>query len=160
MTPIVKHIPGHGRANSDSHLELPVVDTPLRELEATDFEPFRAFAKTAIAPQTWGMVAHIIYSALDNELAATVSKTVMSYIRNDMKVDQFLLADDISMLALEKYGNLADRAIKTLDAGCDATLYCAGNLKEMEQVMVDVPPLTQASFERYERSNIRRRSAA
>lgn len=160
VTPIVKHIPGHGRAKSDSHLELPTVDTPLSELEATDFEPFRAFAKTAIAPQTWGMVAHIIYSALDTELAATVSKIVMNYIRNDMKVDQFLLADDISMLALEKYGNLADRAVKTLDAGCDATLYCAGNLKEMESVMVDVPPLTQTSFERYERSNIRRRSAA
>jgi beta-N-acetylhexosaminidase len=106
------------------------------------------------------MVAHIIYSALDAELAATVSKTVMNYLRKDMKVNQFLIADDISMLALEKYGNLADRAVKTLDAGCDATLYCAGNLKEMEQVMADVPTMTPISFERYERSNIRRRSAA
>lgn len=160
VTPIVKHIPGHGRANSDSHLELPIVDTPLAELEITDFEPFRRFAKTAIAEKTWGMVAHIVFSALDSEYAATVSKTVMDYIREDMQVDQFLLADDISMLALEKYGNLADRAVKTLDAGCDATLYCAGNLKEMELVMADVPPLTPSSFERYERSNIRRRSAA
>ena len=160
VTPIVKHIPGHGRAHSDSHLELPVVDTPLRELEQTDFEPFISFAKTPIAEQTWGMVAHIIYTALDSEYAATVSTKVVNYIRNDMKVDQFLLADDISMLALEKYGNLADRAVKTLESGCDATLYCAGILTEMEQVMAETPPLTQVSFERYERSNIRRRSAA
>ena len=160
VTPIVKHIPGHGRANSDSHLELPVVDTPLAELEQTDFEPFRAFAKTAIADKTWGMVAHVVYSALDSEYAATVSKVVMDYIRKDMKVDQFLLADDISMLALEKYGNLADRARKTLESGCDATLYCAGILTEMEAVMAEVPTLTEVSFERYERSNIRRRSAA
>jgi len=160
VTPIVKHIPGHGRATSDSHLELPIVDTKLSELEQTDFEPFRRFAKMPIAEQTWGMMAHVVYSALDSQLAATVSKTVMDYIRNDMKIDQFLLPDDISMLALEKYGNLADRARKTLESGCDATLYCAGILTEMEQVMADVPPLTDISFERYERSNIRRRSAA
>ncbi len=160
VTPIVKHMPGHGRASADSHLELPVVDTALGELETSDFEPFREFAKTPIAEKTWGMVAHIIYSALDSEYAATVSKKVMDYVRNDMKVDQFLLADDISMLALKKYGNLADRAIKTLESGCDATLYCAGILTEMEQVVADIPPLTDLGFERYERSSIRRRSAA
>ena len=160
VTPIVKHIPGHGRATSDSHLELPVVDTSLMELEQSDFEPFRLFAQTDIAAQTWGMVAHVVYAALDPDNPATVSKAVMTYIRQEMGVDQFLLADDISMLALEKCGNLADRARKTLESGCDATLYCAGKLTEMEQVMADVPPLGEKSFERYERSNIRRRSAA
>lgn len=160
VTPIVKHIPGHGRASADSHLELPIVDTPLDELEKTDFEPFRAFAKCDIADKTWGMVAHVVYSALDSENPATTSKIVMNYIRGEMGVDQFLLADDISMLALQKYGNLADRAHKTLESGCDATLYCAGILTEMEQVMADIPPLTDLSFERYERSRIRRRSAA
>ncbi len=160
IVPIVKHIPGHGRATSDSHLELPVVDTAIEELEQTDFEPFREFAKRQIAPHVWGMVAHIIFSALDKENAATVSKTVMDYIRRDMGVDQFLLADDICMKALEKYGNLADRAIKTLAAGCDATLYCEGKLTDMEQIMRDIPDMTQSSFERYERSRIRRRSAA
>lgn len=160
ITPIVKHIPGHGRANSDSHLELPVVDTPLPELEMTDFEPFRLMAKTPNAPQIWAMVAHVVYSALDCEYAATVSKTVINYVRNEMEVDQFLLADDISMLALEKYGNLADRAVKTLESGCDATLYCAGNLTEMEMVMRDVPLMTDTAYNRYDRSRIRRRSAA
>jgi beta-N-acetylhexosaminidase len=160
ITPIMKHIPGHGRANSDSHLELPIVDTPLDELERTDFEPFRRLAKAQNAPQVWGMVAHVVYSALDSEMAATVSKTVMNYVREEMGVDQFLLADDISMLALEKYGNLADRAVKTLESGCDATLYCAGNLTEMEFVMRDVPPMTKEAYRRYDRSRIRRRSAA
>lgn len=160
ITPIMKHIPGHGRASSDSHLELPVVDTPLNELEQTDFEPFRQLAKSPLAPQIWGMVAHIIYSALDKDFAATVSKTVINYVREEMGVNQFLLADDISMLALEKYGNLADRAVKTLESGCDATLYCAGKLTEMEQVLRDVPAMTDVAYKRYDRSRIRRRSAA
>lgn len=160
ITPIAKHIPGHGRANADSHLELPIVTTALEELEQSDFAPFRAMARSPIADRVWGMVAHIIYSALDENYAATVSKTAMEYIRTEMGVNHFLLADDISMLALEKYGNLADRAVKTLDAGCDATLYCQGNLKEMEQIMAEVPAMTDISFERYDRSRLRRRSAA
>ena len=106
------------------------------------------------------MVAHIIYTALDPQLAATVSKTAIDYIRKDIGYDQFMLADDISMLALEKYGNLADRAIKTLESGCDATLYCQGNLTEMESIMQVVPKLRPDSLEKYERSRIRRRQAA
>ena len=160
ITPVMKHIPGHGRATTDSHDELPIVETTLEELEQTDFEPFRRLAKTPIAPQVWGMVAHIIYTVLDKENAATVSKTVMDYVRQDMGIDQFLLADDISMKALEKYGNLADRAVKTIESGCDATLYCAGILTEMEQIMPDVPAMSDVSFDRYDRSRLRRRSAA
>ncbi|MEM7618442.1 MAG: beta-N-acetylhexosaminidase [Pseudomonadota bacterium] len=159
ITPVAKHIPGHGRATADSHLELPVVDTRLEEMEQTDFEPFRKLAQSDIAPQVWGMVAHVAYSALD-ELPATISKTTLDYIRNDIKIDQFLLADDISMKALEKYGNLRDRAVKTLESGCDATLYCDSKLNEMEEIMPDVPAMTQESFNRYERSRVRRRSAA
>ena len=159
-TPVNKHIPGHGRATSDSHLELPVVDLPIEELEQSDFEPFRKFARLPVASHTWGMVAHIVYTALDSEAPATVSEKAMRYIREDMGCDQFLLADDISMKALDKVGNLADRAVKTLAAGCDATLYCAGNLTEMEEIMRDVPLLTPQSQTRYERSRIRRRSAA
>lgn len=160
ITPVMKHIPGHGRASTDSHLELPVVDTPLSELTSTDFEPFRRLAKTASAPQIWGMVAHVVYSALDPDAPATVSKTVMDYVRKEMGIDQFLLADDISMLALEKYGNLADRAVKTIESGCDATLYCAGKLTEMEQIMPDMPAMSDKAYTRYDRSRIRRRSAA
>lgn len=160
ITPFAKHIPGHGRAVSDSHLELPVVDTPLPELEQTDFEPFRRLARHAIAPQVWGMVAHVVYSALDSKNPATVSKTVMNYIRKDMGVNQFLLADDISMKALDIVGNLGDRAVKTLESGCDATLYCAGILNEMKDIMAVTPAMSKASYDRYDRSRVSRRSAA
>ncbi len=159
ITPVAKHIPGHGRATCDSHFELPIVDTSLAELEQTDFEPFVKLAQSDIADQVWGMVAHVTYTALDKD-PATVSKTVIDYVRNEMKIDQFLLADDISMRALDKYGNLADRAVKTLASGCDATLYCDSKLNEMEEIMPDVPIMTDESFNRYERSRIRRRSAA
>lgn len=160
IVPIVKHLPGHGRATSDSHLELPTVTESIEELEQSDFEPFRLISKAQCADQTWGMVAHIVYTALDGELAATVSKTTIDYIRKDIGYDQFLLADDISMKALDKYGNLADRAIKTLESGCDATLYCEGNLTEMESIMQVVPKLRPDSLKRYDRSRIRRRHAA
>jgi len=159
VTPVAKHIPGHGRATCDSHLELPVVDTSLAELEQTDFEPFVKLAQSDIADQVWGMVAHVSYSELDDK-PATISKTIIDYVRNDMKIDQFLLADDISMKALEKYGNLADRAVKTLASGCDATLYCDSKLNDMEEIMPHVPAMTDESFNRYERSRVRRRSAA
>lgn len=160
ITPIAKHIPGHGRAASDSHLELPIVDTPLKELEQTDFEPFRHLARHSVAPQVWGMVAHVVYSALDSKNPATVSKAVISYIRREMGVNQLLLADDISMKALDKVGKLGDRAVKTLEAGCDVTLYCAGILNEMKEIMAVIPAMTEASYDRYDRSRISRRSAA
>ncbi|NQZ13200.1 MAG: beta-N-acetylhexosaminidase [Alphaproteobacteria bacterium] len=160
VTPVMKHIPGHGRATSDSHLELPVVDAPLDELDQSDFEPFRQLSQSDIADQIWGMAAHVVYKALDSDAAATVSKTAIDTIRRDIGFQGFLLADDISMKALDNIGNLAERAVKTLDAGCDATLYCAGKLNEMKEIMQDVPPLRPESLSRYERSRIRRRSAA
>ena len=159
ITPVAKHIPGHGRATCDSHLDLPVVETSLSELEQTDFEPFVQLAQSDIADKVWGMVAHVSYAALDT-LPATISKPTMDYIRQDMKNDQFLIADDISMKALDKHGNLADRAVKTLAAGCDALLYCDSKLNEMEDIMQVVPSMTEQSFERYDRTRIRRRSAA
>jgi len=78
----------------------------------------------------------------------------MNYIRNDMGIDQLLLADDISMKALDSVGNLGDRAVKTLEAGCDATLYCAGILNEMEEIMAVTPAMTDKAYERFERSRI------
>ena len=160
VTPVMKHIPGHGRATSDSHLELPVVDAPLDELDQSDFEPFRQLSQSDMADQIWGTAAHVVYKALDSDAAATVSKPAIDTIRRDIGFQGFLLADDISMKALDNIGNLAERAVKTLDAGCDATLYCAGKLNEMKEIMQDVPPLRPESLSRYERSRNRRRSAA
>lgn len=160
VIPVMKHIPGHGRATSDSHLELPIVGASLEELEASDFEPFRQLSQSEIADHIWAMVAHVVYNALDDTAPATVSNTAIEVIRQDIGFGGFLLADDISMKALDKFGTLSERAVKTLDAGCDATLYCAGILNEMKEIMQVVPQLRPESLKRYERSRLRRRSAA
>lgn len=160
ITPVMKHIPGHGRATSDSHLELPIVSASLEDLDANDFEPFRQLSTSDISNQIWAMVAHVVYTSIDDSLAATVSKTAIEAIRSDIGFKGFLIADDISMKALDKYGTLADRAVKTLESGCDATLYCAGKLNEMKEIMQVVPELRPESLKRYEHSCLRRRSAA
>lgn len=160
VIPVMKHIPGHGRATSDSHLELPVVSAPMEELDVSDFEPFRQLSQSGIADNIWAMAAHVVYTAIDAGAPATVSNTAIELIRQDIGFDGFLLADDISMKALDKFGTLSERAVKTLEAGCDATLYCEGILNEMKEIMQVVPPMRADSLKRYERSRLRRRSAA
>ncbi|MGD1876219.1 MAG: beta-N-acetylhexosaminidase [Kiloniellaceae bacterium] len=136
VMPIVKHIPGHGRARVDSHKDLPVVDTAAAELEATDFKPFQALAD---AP--WAMTAHVVYSALDAERPATTSPGLISgVIRGQIGFDGLLLSDDLSMEALK--GGLGERATDSLGAGCDVALHCNGKPEEMEQVAAAVGPLT------------------
>ncbi|MEO3430304.1 beta-N-acetylhexosaminidase [Pelagibius sp. CAU 1746] len=136
VMPIVKHIPGHGRARVDSHKGLPVVGTAKAELEATDFKPFKALAD---AP--WAMTAHVVYSALDAERPATTSPGVVSQvIRGEIGFDGLLLSDDLSMEALK--GSLGERAEASLGAGCDVALHCNGKPDEMEQVAAAVGPLT------------------
>lgn len=159
ITPVIKHIPGHGRAAADSHLDLPVVDTNMKELEKTDFLPFLKIAEEDFAPHLWAMSAHVIYTAIDPALPASISPTVTCLIRKNLKFGGFLIGDDLSMKALDTHGNLADRVRKTLAAGADAALYCAGRLEEMEEIADATPPLRPESMERYERSRIRRRPA-
>ena len=125
VMPIVKHIPGHGRARVDSHKELPVVGTARAELEATDFRPFQLLAD---AP--WAMTAHVVYSDLDAERPATTSPDVIAgVIRGAIGFDGLLVSDDLSMEALQ--GGLGARAEATLGAGCDVVLHCNGNPEEM-----------------------------
>ncbi len=136
VMPIVKHIPGHGRARVDSHKDLPVVGTARAELEATDFRPFRELAD---AP--WAMTAHVVYTALDAERPATTSPDVVSrVIRGEIGFDGLLLSDDLSMEALK--GSLGERAAASLAAGCDVALHCNGKPEEMAQVAAAVGPLT------------------
>src|SRR3546814_7473156 len=128
VMPIVKHIPGHGRARVDSHKELPVVDAAAAELEATDFRPFKALAD---AP--WAMTAHVVYAALDAERPATTSPRVIEeVIRGQIGFDGVLLSDDLTMEALK--GSLGERAGAALAAGCDVALHCNGKPEEREQV--------------------------
>ncbi len=142
VTPIVKHIPGHGRATADSHLALPRITADRETLDATDFTAFRA-----VADAPWAMVAHCVYTALDEDRPASVSPDVIAAaIRDGIGYGGVLIADDIGMKAL--HGSLADNAAATLAAGCDLTLHCSGNFLEMQEIMPQVAPITDQAAAR------------
>lgn len=145
VIPVVKHIPGHGRALADSHEELPVVDAPLEELEATDFAPFRALADMPTA-----MTAHVVYSALDPYAPATLSPGVLRYVREVIGFGGLLISDDLSMKALS--GSFAERAAKALAAGCDVALHCNGDMNEMQAVAQGVSVLSRDAQKRVQKS--------
>ena len=136
VLPVIKHIPGHGRAFADSHLALPVVETPRDELERHDFAPFRVLADMPLA-----MTAHVVYTALDPEQPATTSATVMrDVIRGHIGYDGLVMSDDLSMQALS--GSLAERAEASYAAGCDVALHCNGKMEEMAAVAQVAPSLS------------------
>ena len=147
VLPVIKHVPGHGRARADSHVELPRVDAPIDELRRTDFAPFRA-----LAHMPWAMTAHVLYGAIDRTRAASVSPVVIDrVIRGDIGFTGFLVSDDICMKALS--GTEADRAAAVIAAGCDAALHCSGKLADMRPVADAVAPLTRAAAERFARAH-------
>lgn len=136
VIPVIKHIPGHGRAGADSHMELPVVDTAAEELSETDFAPFKALRQSP-----WAMTAHVVYSALDPGSPATTSaKVIRDIIRGDIGFGGVLVSDDIGMKALG--GPFAERAAAVLEAGCDLVLHCSGVMAEMEDTARGLRPLT------------------
>ncbi len=142
VLPVLKHLPGHGRAGADSHLKLPVVDTPRATLEATDFAAFRPLAGLPL-----GMTAHVVFSAIDPVAPATTSVTmVREVIRGFIGFQGLLMSDDISMGALS--GTLAARSQAALAAGCDVVLHCNGDLREMTQVASVVPELSGEALAR------------
>jgi len=146
VLPIVKHVPGHGRARVDSHLSLPRVSASRAELEASDFAPFRALAD---AP--WAMTAHIVFEAIDPERPATVSPRVIAeVIRGSIGFDGVIVSDDLSMHALS--GSLAQRAQAALAAGCDLALHCNGEPAEMAELAGAVGDLPAASARRLARA--------
>lgn len=150
VLPVIKHLPGHGRARADSHLALPVVDTAIDEMRRTDFAPFRALKHTP-----WAMTAHVLYSAIDPDRPASASPRVVDAVmRGEIGFDGFLLSDDIGMKALT--GSQGVRAAAVLGAGCDAVLHCSGDFAEMREVADAVPPLTAAALARLERGEARR----
>lgn len=152
VLPIVKHIPGHGRAAVDSHQGLPVVNAPYAALEEQDFLPFQALAD---AP--WGMTAHIVYSAID-ALPATISpKIIDTVIRDRIGFQGVLASDDISSNMKALPGTYAERAVASLRAGCDLVLHCDGDFEGMQQVAAVVPSLSQEACARLERANKARR---
>jgi len=133
VVPVIKHIPGHGRATSDSHKELPVVDADLATLRATDFVPFIRYCADKGAPAAFGMTAHVVYRAIDPNGPATTSKTVIhDVIRTEIGFQGLLMSDDLGMKALS--GPFEARAEASLAAGCDVVLHCDGNMDDMEAV--------------------------
>jgi beta-N-acetylhexosaminidase len=129
VLPVIKHIPGHGRAMADSHLELPVVDASFEDLDARDFPPFRVLSDMPMA-----MTAHVIYSAIDRKRPATTSKKVMRrVIRGAIGFDGLVMSDDLSMKALS--GDFTERAADSRAAGCDVVLHCNGDMAEMKAVV-------------------------
>ena len=135
VIPVIKHMPGHGRANEDSHLKLPIVRTSIKELQKTDFVPFRALSNLP-----WAMTAHVVYQSIDPSNAATHSAIIIEdLIRNDFKFDGVLISDDLGMEALN--GGLRERAEHAIASGCDLLLHCSGVLSEMDQVLQGTPSL-------------------
>jgi len=154
VLPVIKHIPGHGRARVDSHYACPLVETPYEELVQTDFVPFRA-----LAGMPWAMTAHIVYAAVDPALPATLSRRVIiEVIRGEIGFDGVLIADDLSMQALG--GRLGERTRQALAAGCDLALHCSGNPAEMEEVAAAAPPITPRTVERLGHGEATRRRSA
>jgi beta-N-acetylhexosaminidase len=153
VLPIIKHIPGHGRARIDSHKALPVVDEDIATLEDTDFAPFRA-----LHDMPWAMTAHVVYSAIDAHRPATLSPTVIDrVIRGSVGFDGVLVSDDIGMGALG--GGFGERAAAVLAAGCDLVLHCSGDLDEMRAAAEATGPLTPQAAARVARAEaLRRRS--
>jgi beta-N-acetylhexosaminidase len=146
VLPVVKHIPGHGRAGADSHKDLPIVSTPRSELELSDFVPFQKLAHMPAA-----MTAHVVYSDLDEARPATVSPAIIrEVIRGHIGFNGLLMSDDVSMNALE--GTIAERTAALIDAGCDMALHCNGNMDEMEEVAANVPELADQALARFEKA--------
>ncbi len=144
VMPIVKHIPGHGRATVDSHLALPRVTASRETLERTDFLPFKF-----LADLPWAMTGHLLFDAVDPDNAITVSASgVRDIIRGHIGFDGLLLSDDLTMEALG--GSLAERAARSLAAGCDIALHCNGKKDEMTQIASRTGPLSDAAGRRFE----------
>jgi beta-N-acetylhexosaminidase len=153
VLPVIKHIPGHGRARADSHQELPLVEASWEELDARDFAPFRILSDMPMA-----MTAHVIYAAIDLKRPATTSGSVMrTAIRGAIGFEGLVMTDDLSMKALA--GGFRERAADARAAGCDVVLHCNGDLGEMAAVVAGAGPLRGRSARRAEAALARRPKA-
>ncbi len=152
VLPVIKHMPGHGRAFADSHTDLPTVEASLEDLQSSDFRPF-----SMLADMPWAMTAHIVFSALDPDRPATVSPRVMrEIVRGMIGYRGFVLSDDICMAALS--GTPAERAAAAVAAGCDAVLHCSGAFEEMEAIAAATPRLTDEALARIEHGETMKRA--
>lgn len=144
VIPVIKHIPGHGRATVDSHEALPRVSASRAELERTDFVPFKL-----LSDLPWAMTGHLLFETIDARDCITVSAgAVLDVIRGHIGFDGLLLSDDLSMQALG--GSLGDRSARALAAGCDVALHCNGRMGEMVEIAGRTSGMTEAAGRRFE----------
>ncbi len=149
VLPMIKHVPGHGRAMADSHKELPAVDLPRAELEATDFAPFKGLSDMPLA-----MTAHILFPHIDPERPATVSSLIIEEIvRGYIGFEGLIVSDDVTMAALS--GTDRERAEQTREAGCDIVLHCFADLPQMQEIAKGSGELSQESASRFENARER-----
>jgi len=153
VLPVIKHLPGHGAANADSHHDLAHCTASLAALNAHDFVPVRALQDMPL-----GMTSHVIYDALDPSCPATQSAVVLSYLRDDLGFSGLLMSDDIGMDALG--GTMGDRAAKSIAAGCDVVLHCSGDMEEMQHVVEAAGTLQGAALDRADAALKARHGAA
>ncbi|NBX53310.1 MAG: beta-N-acetylhexosaminidase [Proteobacteria bacterium] len=140
--PVIKHIPGHGRGSCDSHLELPVVDTSVEDLNQSDFIPFKKLSN-----QKFAMTAHILYQSIDKNNCATISKNAINLIRNQIGFKNILMSDDLSMKALASSFTIKTQQV--LNAGCDLVLHCNGSMTEMQEINSVLPKLSEDFWIRF-----------
>jgi beta-N-acetylhexosaminidase len=144
VSPVIKHIPGHGRAKVDSHFALPVTDASFTDLSATDFKPFKYLSQTDMKTALWAMAAHVVYSALDPDSAATLSRKITDeVVRGYIGFAGVLIADDVSMKALG--GTVGERVAKTMAAGMDLTMICNAPFEDRVAALAAAPPVSAAS---------------
>jgi beta-N-acetylhexosaminidase len=144
ITPVIKHIPGHGRARVDSHLALPIADVSHSTLSATDFKPFKHLSQSDMKTALWAMAAHVVYSALDPDSAASISRRITDeVVRGEIGFQGVLLADDVSMKALG--GTLESRVKATMAAGMDLTMLCNAPFADRALALSVTPKLTAAA---------------
>jgi len=142
VIPVIKHIPGHGKANLDSHKSLPIVKNLVKELEKKDFYPFQYLSKFPMA-----MTAHIVYSDIDSLNPITTSEKAYKYIRNEIHYDGILITDDICMKSLS--GSIKNRIKNIINAKYDLILHCSGNVDEMKEVLKFSPVIDNSVIEKW-----------
>jgi beta-N-acetylhexosaminidase len=146
IVPIIKHIPGHGRAKVDSHEELPIVEANIPLLKQTDFVPF-----TELSDAPWAMTAHVVYDAIDALNPGTLSPYIINVIREYIGFEGIIVSDDLSMKALG--GSYKDRTKGSFNAGCDIVLHCNGEMNEMVEIIEAVPNLNERTKKYIDISN-------
>jgi beta-N-acetylhexosaminidase len=150
VLPVLKHIPGHGRATQDSHFDLPHVEADIEALTEVDFAPFKALNDLPM-----GMTAHLVYDAIDPK-PATLSTKMMGVIRDQIGFDGLIMTDDISMKALQ--GSLADLSRASLVAGCDVVLACNRTLSERMDIAAAAGEMTELAQSRADAALLARRT--